>query len=164
MDPFNDGLDAILSQVLEPNVDNAPDDYFFNEIPIGQQHQKQEFDDDLDLVLSQVADEMEREYECTESLADLSISQCVAEYLPNFFLDFNSENNENNTCNSKRFGEPARKEDKERLVNSQKNPNTERNTKWALEVFLKWKDTRNKDGENIPLLKDMNAETMNSFL
>ncbi|XP_076109599.1 uncharacterized protein KIAA1958-like [Mytilus galloprovincialis] len=64
----------------------------------------------------------------------------------------------------KRFGNPARKEDLDKLINSQKNSNTEKITKWAVEAFMKWREQRNKENENIPLLKHMDAETMDSCL
>lgn len=43
------------------------------------------------------------------------------------------------------------------LIKSQSNRNTRRNTKWSVEMFNKWRESR----EIVPYIKEMNAEILN---
>jgi hypothetical protein len=60
-----------------------------------------------------------------------------------------------------RFVKPVSDEALKSLVENQENVNTKNNTKWAINVFNKW---REQCMEDIPQLHEMNADVMNYWL
>ncbi|XP_048775614.2 uncharacterized protein LOC125680217 [Ostrea edulis] len=56
--------------------------------------------------------------------------------------------------------EPVSDDEIQRLIDSQKNPNTRKNTTWAIETFNKWRAER----DNVPLLTEMNSESLNYWM
>lgn len=61
---------------------------------------------------------------------------------------------------NRRFAEAVSDNDLQQLIESQSNRNTRRNTKWSVEMFNKWRESR----ENVPYMKEMNAEMLNYWL
>ena len=56
--------------------------------------------------------------------------------------------------------EPVPDDKIQRLKDSQRNPYTRQNTKWAVETFNKWRAAR----DNVPLLTEMNSESINYWM
>ena len=56
--------------------------------------------------------------------------------------------------------EPVADDEIQRLIDSQRNPNTRKNTKWAIETFNKWRAAR----DNVPLLTEMYSESINYWM
>ena len=142
--------------------------------------------DDLDFILSQVAEEMENEYKCEQDLNNLTISQCITSYFDDddlndltfdvgyhfdtnmtesseLELESDNSDREKQQPEQKRFGDPVGQSEIDALLDSQKNKNTEKNTKWAIEVLNKWREVRTYNN-TIPPLDEMDAETMNLCL
>lgn len=147
-------------------------------------------DDGCDFMLSQILDSVETEIMMENSLGqfgNLNISQSIDMYLGDedttnmdfetidFDLGiFSRENSlEQNDADMKtetfdcvkefqnrRFAEAVSDNDLQQLIESQSNPNTRRNTKWSVEMFNKWRESR----ENVPCMKEMNAEMLNYWL
>ncbi|XP_062618379.1 uncharacterized protein LOC134279995 [Saccostrea cucullata] len=65
-----------------------------------------------------------------------------------------------NESQNRRFAEAVSDDDLRQLIDSQKNPNTRRNTKWCVEMFNKWRASR----DNVPYMKEMNAKMLNYWL
>ncbi|XP_062598901.1 uncharacterized protein LOC134260347, partial [Saccostrea cucullata] len=65
-----------------------------------------------------------------------------------------------NESQNRRFAEAVSDDDLRQLIDSQTNPNTRRNTKWCVEMFNKWRASR----DNVPYMKEMNAEMLNYWL
>lgn len=63
-----------------------------------------------------------------------------------------------------RFVAPLSETDVKKLIDSQENVNTKKNTTWALRVFESWRAHRNSYGESVKELHDMNTEEMNYYL
>jgi hypothetical protein len=66
-----------------------------------------------------------------------------------------------NEVDHSRFVKPASDEELKSLAENQENVNTKNNTKWAINVFNKW---REQCMEDIPQLHEMNADVMNYWL
>ena len=144
-------------------------------------------DDGYDFMLSQVLDTVETEIMVENSLGNLTISQSIEQYLGDedpTHMDFETINfdlgiflpgnslekmdgdikEETLECvkdsQDRRFAAAVSDDDLQKLINSQANPNTRRNTKWSVELFNKWRASR----ENVPCMKEMNAEMLNYWL
>lgn len=52
----------------------------------------------------------------------------------------------------------------DKLISSQTNPNTQKNTKWAIKVFNEWRAARKRQGVQIQELLSMDVETMDYWL
>ena len=98
-----------------------------------------------DLTISQIAENMKNEHFIFQEMEDLSISQTIDQYLPGdvFNLDFSM-------CDDKfdlyegdhsRFVKPVFDEELKNLVENQEHVNTKNNTKWAINVFNKWRES-----------------------
>lgn len=101
-----------------------------------------------------------------EPFYDMSVSQAVDYYhlgtfgLGDFLLtDFKDENVE-----PERFIAPVSDEDIEKLISSQTNANTKKNTKWSIGVFNEWRIARSKHGDNIADIHMLEAAEMNHWL
>nr|XP_034336669.1 uncharacterized protein LOC117692546 [Crassostrea gigas] len=120
-----------------------------------------------DLTLSQVCDEME----AFDGLLNMSLTQTLAEYETGldhgeFQLDWNFLGENENvtkmpTTSGDRFATPVTESDLKSLIESQENINTKQNTKWAVNVFEKWRTGRS---ETIPELQFQGSEEMNYWL
>ncbi|CAC5385968.1 unnamed protein product [Mytilus coruscus] len=63
-----------------------------------------------------------------------------------------------------RFTAPVSDEDIEKLISSQTNANTKKNTKWSIGVFNEWRIARSKHGDNIADIHMLEAAEMNHWL
>ncbi|XP_061170834.1 uncharacterized protein LOC133180304 [Saccostrea echinata] len=147
-------------------------------------------DDGCDTLLSQFLDTVETEIKIENSLGqlgNLNISHSIDAYLGdedsthmdyrtiNFDLGiFSRENSLEeidgdmkmetlecvNESQNGRFADAVSYDDLRQLIDSQTNPNTRKNTKWCVEMFNKWRASR----ENVPWMKEMNAEMLNYWL
>lgn len=145
-------------------------------------------DDGCDFMLSQILDSVETEIKMENFLGqsgNLNISQSIEMYLGDentTNMDFETidfdlgifswENSlEQNDADMKtetfdcvkefqnrRFAEAVSDNDLQQLIESQSNPNT----KWSVKMFntSKWRESR----ENVPCMKEMNAEMLNYWL
>ncbi|XP_062569594.1 zinc finger MYM-type protein 2-like [Saccostrea cucullata] len=67
--------------------------------------------------------------------------------------------------NSERFGKPVTDDEISKLIASNENVNTKKNTTWALKVFEEWREKRNGNSvDEIPFLHLMTAEQLNFYL
>lgn len=105
------------------------------------------------------------------SIADvnLTISQAMNTYHVDF-VDFGTFNlsyfdeTYKTEPQSNRFPAIVSDEEIDQLISAQKNANTAKNTKWAINVFDEWRSERVKNGIIISDLLSMDNETMDSFL
>ncbi|CAC5392334.1 unnamed protein product [Mytilus coruscus] len=63
-----------------------------------------------------------------------------------------------------RFTAPVSDEYIEKLISSQTNANTKKNTKWSIGVFNEWRNARSKHGDNIADIHMLEAAEMNHWL
>ncbi|XP_063397184.1 uncharacterized protein KIAA1958-like [Mytilus trossulus] len=63
-----------------------------------------------------------------------------------------------------RFTAPVSDEDIEKLISSQANANTKKNTKWSIGVFNEWRIARSKHGDSIADIHMLEAAEMNHWL
>ena len=63
-----------------------------------------------------------------------------------------------------RFSAPVCEEDIRKLITSQKNKNTEKATKWSMNIFNEWRKTRMANGAAMPELIEMDIKTMDFWL
>ena len=112
-----------------------------------------------DATLSQVCEAMENEDRAFEGLSQLSLSQLLDDY------DVKCEPMEVKTETTEpkdnRFGKPVTDDDLSDLIKNQENANTRNNTKWAANLFDKW---RNQRSEEIPELHEMTKQQMSYWL
>ncbi|XP_061193004.1 uncharacterized protein LOC133201228 [Saccostrea echinata] len=67
--------------------------------------------------------------------------------------------------NGERFGKPVTDDEISKLIASNENANTKKNTTWALKVFEEWWEKRNGNSvDEIPLLYLMTEEQLNFYL
>lgn len=109
--------------------------------------------------------------EAFDGLLNMSLTQTLAEYETGldhgeFQLDWNfSGENENvtkmPTTSGDRFATPVTESDLKSLKESQEYINIKQNTKWAVNVFEKWRTGRS---ETIPELQFQCSEEMNYWL
>ncbi|KAK3107750.1 hypothetical protein FSP39_021374 [Pinctada imbricata] len=118
-----------------------------------------------DISLYQVCAEMKNEFAVYEGFQDLTLSQTLEQYghfdvaLP---LDPTEGENtrkaisDDDLCDTKRFGVAVCDQDLQTLIESKENANTKSNTKWAVNVFEKWRETRG----DVPELHTMDSKSM----
>ena len=98
-----------------------------------------------DLTISQIAENMENEHFIFQEMEDLSISQTIDQYLPGdvFNLDFPmcDEKFDLYEVDHSRFVKPVFDEELKNLVENQEHVNTKNYTKWAINVFNKWRES-----------------------
>jgi hypothetical protein len=120
-----------------------------------------------DITLSQICDAIEKEEDLIDSMHEISFgnefemnidnppsprgevqnAEPSVEMFGNFNLDGSSHYETDTGESIKRFGGISDSEI-ERLISSQENQNTKRNTRWAVGVFENWRQEKNK---NVPL-------------
>ena len=131
-------------------------------------------DDGCDFLLSQHAESVENQIHVEDSLQSMTLD--VPELKIDPFMDFDigyifnmmetdlsapnfSRPEVEMETKNERF-EPVSDDEIQRLIDSQKNPNSRKNTKWAIETFNKWRDAR----DNVQLLTEMNSESLNYWM
>lgn len=136
----------------------------------------------MDFLLSQCAESVENQIFVEDSFDSLTLSQIseLPEMKNELDMDVNfdigdvlqmletAENAQNSTTSesegddkmkNERFGQVS-DDEIQRLIDSQTNSNTRKNTKWAIETFNKWRIAR----VNVPLLTEMTSETLNYWM
>ena len=131
-----------------------------------------------DITLSQICEEIENVHQVFEGLENLNVGEDLktGAAVDDSSMDFDigdigdffnlmesecgvkSKGKENTT---RRFGPVVSDEDLRNIIEDQENRNTKYNTKWALNVFEKWREQR--DG-GVSELHLMDAATMNYWL
>ena len=107
-----------------------------------------------DLDLSQACDYLEDEYVTLSGMTQMNIKDETEE-------DAEAEIDE--ATGTIRFGNFS-EENLEELLVSHEKKNTKANTKWAFNIFTKWRDEKLKGGNDVPELLNMTADEMNVFL
>ena len=132
----------------------APDEFNVNEID--------------DITLSQFCENLENENEAFVGLTDLSLTNESMDHgtdvkTEKMDVDSNGTASTSTHCppSGSRFGKPVSDDEISQLIKDQENVNTKSNTKWAMNVFEKWRANRRDD---IPELKLMNCEQMSYWL
>ena len=126
-----------------------------------------------DITLSQIAETMENEYTLFAGIEDLSISQTIENFIDEpldvtFFMSIPNAPKPDEVSDSfgqdadnARFQKPVTDSELKTLIENQENLNTKSNTKWAFNVFEKWREQRVDD---IPELHCMDSTSMNYWL
>lgn len=126
-----------------------------------------------DITLSQIAERMENEHFVFTGIQDMSISQTINTFIEDpMDVTFNislphvptvpsSEVCVNQQPEDTRFQKPVTENELKTLIENQENMNTKSNTRWAFNVFEKWREQR---VDNIPELHCMDSTTMNYWL
>jgi hypothetical protein len=112
-----------------------------------------------DFTLSQVCAAMENEHFAFVGLEELTIGNFAI--LGECDMDL-EEQKPLAKAESARFGPEVTDAQLKELITSQENGNTKNNTKWAVNVFEKWRGVRSED--NIPEFHEMNGQEMNFWL
>nr|XP_019920759.2 uncharacterized protein KIAA1958 [Crassostrea gigas] len=120
-----------------------------------------------DITLSQVCETLECENAAFEGLLDLSLTPdsagCGAmdvDGIKTGAMDVDCKDSASTSSDS-RFGQPVSDDEIFKLIKDQENVNTKNNTKWAMNLFEKWRANRR---ENIPDFKLMTTEQMSFWL
>jgi len=108
-----------------------------------------------DLTLSQIAENIENEHYLLTDMNDLTVSQTIGQYmgdLGTFDMEIDTLETHGDTgIENARFQSSVSDEDLKTLIENQENVNTKGNTKWAVNVFNKWREQRDiniPDGHN----------------
>eukprot|EP00105_Crassostrea_gigas_P007334 XP_011421538.1 PREDICTED: uncharacterized protein KIAA1958-like [Crassostrea gigas] len=120
-----------------------------------------------DITLSQVCETLECENAAFEGLLDLSLTPdsagCGAmdvDGIKTGAMDVDCKDSASTSSDS-RFDQPVSDDEILKLIKDQENVNTKNNTKWAMNLFEKWRANRR---ENIPDFKLMTTEQMSFWL
>ncbi|CAC5367515.1 unnamed protein product [Mytilus coruscus] len=132
-----------------------------------------------DIESSQIALEVEEEIQLTQAAAaaenDFSLTHFVLDAAtageanqPNFeFGDFDMSflgSTDNSDSTNNRFSAVVSNEEITNLISVQKNKNTEKNTKWAMNVFNEWQGERIRSGIIMPDLLQMDYISMDFWI
>ncbi|XP_061195452.1 uncharacterized protein LOC133203697 [Saccostrea echinata] len=108
-----------------------------------------------DITLSQVCETIEFENAAYEGLLDFSLSPGNGN---SSMMEIESKDI---ASSESRFAQPVSDDDIKNLIKDQENVNTKNNTKWAMNLFEKWRASR---GGDIPELNHMTSEQMSFWL